>query len=131
MQKEEEGDPKNIWKPNILMSWLKWYHAEDCTGVRKIRCSKSTAGQKSFQDFNPFHLSKLKHTSISLSSDTVLSPPLPAEGSARGTLHRWLISTSQCACKREVWAGGRGKGSEKAGATEKRDSDLPGLKSPA
>jgi len=46
MQKEQEEDPKNIWKPNVLISQLKQHHAEDCTGVRKMRRSKSTAAQK-------------------------------------------------------------------------------------
>lgn len=64
MQKQEEEDLRNIWKSNVLMSRLKWHHAKDCTGIRKMRCSKSSAEQKSFwefQYFSPFHTETYIH----------------------------------------------------------------------
>lgn len=79
---------------------------EDCTGVRKMRCSKSTdEKQKPFQELDPFHLSKLKHIRSPFLRNCP-SPPLPAAVAACGTLQCWLTSTSQRVWESLAW--GRG-----------------------
>lgn len=80
---------------------------EDCTGVRKMRCSKSTdEKQESFQELDPFHLSKLKHIHLPFLRHCP-SPPLPAAVAACGALQCWLTSTSQHVWESLGWGRGR------------------------
>lgn len=126
MQKEEED-------PNVLISRLKQHRAEDCTGVWKMRCSKSTAKQKSFQEFQSFESFQAE---INIHFWPLRICPLPPS-SPCSSIHLWYTATlahfHKSVPEREKSGVEReGGGSEKAGAMEKRDSeDLHSLKSPA
>lgn len=132
MQKEEEEDPKNIWKSNVLMSQLKRHRAEDCKGVRKIRCIKSTAEQKSFQKFQS---SSSFQAEIYIHFPLVRCCPFPPL-----SLQQYLLvvhcnagSFPQVSVPEgEVWAWGKGRRERESwGNGEKGLEDLSGLKSPA